>query len=518
MNIGQFLAQAAERHPDQPALVRGDRKASYAETNARVNALAAGLQTLGVASGDRVGVIMHNSPQLIESFFAIWKAGACAVPLNARFRAGEVSYHLDDAEASAIVFGEEFRAMMADLADQLRTTRCFVCTGNPGKGQVSYEELIESHEGGRDVRVNTSGDDLAWLFYTSGTTGKPKGAMLTHENLAFMAVNWVADLMPLEPEDVGLHAAPLTHGAGFHSIALTLKGAQQVLLDPHRFDPENLCAAVEKHRVTNTWLVPTQIKILLNYVGLEKWDLSSLKWVVYGGSPMYVEDLKAAIRRIGPVFVQLYGQGETPMTGTYFRAQEHQLKGPESRRLASCGHVRSGIELRILDENDEEVPRGAVGEICVRGPSVMKGYWRRPEATAAALRGGWLHTGDVARMDEDGYVYIMDRTKDMIISGGTNVFPREVEEVLLDHPAVSEACVIGVPDVLWGEAVKAVIVLDNGARATEEEIIGFVGERIAGYKKPKSVDFTDALPKSAYGKILKRELRDKYRTEAQGKA
>ena len=518
MNIGQFLAQAAERHPDKPALVRGDRKASYAETNARVNALAAGLQTLGVTPGDRVGIIMHNSPQLIESFFAIWKAGACAVPLNARFRAGEVGYHLDDSEASAIVFGEEFRAMMADLADQLRTTRCFVCTGNPRQGQVSYEDLIESHAGGREVCVDTSDDDLAWLFYTSGTTGKPKGAMLTHANLAFMAVNWVADLTPLEPEDVGLHAAPLTHGAGFHSIALTLKGAQQVLLDPHRFDAENLCAAVEKHRVTNTWLVPTQIKILLNYAGLEKWDLSSLKWVVYGGSPMYVEDLKAAIRRIGPVFVQLYGQGETPMTGTYFRAQEHRLEGTESRRLASCGHVRSGIELRILDENDEEVPRGAVGEICVRGPSVMKGYWRRPDATAASLRGGWLHTGDVAHMDEDGYVYIMDRTTDMIISGGANVFPREVEEVLLDHPAVSEACVFGVPDELWGEAVKAVIVLDNGASATEEEIIGFVGERIASYKKPKSVDFTDALPKSAYGKILKRELRDKYRTEAQGKA
>ncbi len=517
MNIGQFLAQAAERHPDQPALVCGDRKASYAETNARTNALAAGLQSLGVMPGDRVGVIMHNCPQLIESLFSIWKAGACAVPLNARFLAGEVSYHLDDAEASAIIFGEEFRAMMADLADQLRTTRCFVCTESPGQGQISYEELIASHDGSRDVLVDSSGDDLAWLFYTSGTTGKPKGAMLTHGTLAFMAVSWVADLMPLEPEDVGLHAAPLTHGAGFHAIALTLKSAQQVLLDPHRFDPENLCATLEKHRVTNTWLVPTQIKILLNYQDLEKWDLSSLKWVVYGGSPMYLEDLKAAIRRIGPVFVQLYGQGETPMTGTYFRAQEHRIEGRESKRLASCGHVRSGIELRILDDNDEEVARGAVGEICVRGPSVMKGYWRRPEETAAALRGGWLHTGDLARMDEDGYVYIMDRTKDMIISGGSNVFPREVEEVLLDHPAISEACVIGVPDELWGEAVKAVVVLDGGARATEEEIIEFVGGRVAGYKKPKSVDFIDELPKSAYGKILKRELRNKYWTQAQRK-
>ncbi len=517
MNIGQFLSQAAERYPDQPALVCGDRRATYAETNARANALAAGLQSLGVVPGDRVGVMMWNCPELIESFFAIWKAGGCAVPLNARCVAEEVSYHLDDSEASAIIFGEEFREMMAGLQDRLRTVTSLICTADPLAGQSSYEELIASHSGTCDVGVRSTGDDLAWLFYTSGTTGKPKGAMLSHSNLSFMAVSWVADLMRLEPEDVGLHAAPLTHGAGFHAIALTLKSSQQVLLDPHRFDPENLCATVEKYRVTNTWLVPTQIKMLLNYTDLEKWDLSSLKWVVYGGAPMYVEDLKAAIRRIGPVFVQLYGQGETPMTGTYLRSQEHVIDGANSKRLASCGHVRSGIELRILGEDEQEVARGEVGEICVRGPSVMKGYWQQPEATASVLRGGWLHTGDVARMDEDGYVYIMDRTKDMIISGGSNVFPREVEEVLLEHPGISEACVIGVPDELWGEAVKAVVVLEKGTRATEEEIIQFVGERVAGYKKPKSVDFIEELPKSAYGKILKRELRDRYWAQTQRK-
>jgi acyl-CoA synthetase (AMP-forming)/AMP-acid ligase II len=250
--------------------------------------------------------------------------------------------------------------------------------------------------------------------------------------------------------------------------------------------------------------------MLLNYSELEKWDLSSLKWVVYGGSPMYVEDLKEALRRIGPVFVQLYGQGETPMTGTYLRAEEHVTKGPEAERLASCGHVRSGIELKILGPDDQELPRKEVGELCVRGPTVMKGYWERPDATRDALRNGWLHTGDVGYMDEHGYVYILDRTKEMIISGGRNVYTREVEEVLLRHPAIAEACVIGVPDEFWGEAVKAVVVLKPGAQATPEEIIAFVGERMAGYKKPKSVDFVTEIPKSSYSKVLKRELRDRY--------
>jgi long-chain acyl-CoA synthetase len=326
----------------------------------------------------------------------------------------------------------------------------------------------------------------------------------------FMAVSWVADLMHLEPEDVALHAAPLTHGAGFHSVPLTLKASSQVILRPHRFEAQHFCATVERHKVTNSWLVPTQIKLLLNYSDLNKWDLSSLKWLVYGGAPMYTEDLKDALSRIGPVFVQLYGQGETPMTATYLRPEEHVTDGPQSKRLSSCGHTRSGIEVRILADDVAELPRGEIGEICVRGPTVMSGYWERPEATAEALRGGWLHTGDVGYMDEHGYVYILDRTRDMIISGGSNIYPREVEEVLLRHPAVSEACVIGLPDEFWGEAVKAVVVLKPQAAVTADEIIAFAGEHMAGYKKPKSVDFVTELPKSSYGKVLKRELRDRY--------
>ncbi|MGH3181835.1 MAG: AMP-binding protein, partial [Streptosporangiaceae bacterium] len=384
MNVGRFLAHAAERDPGRPAFAWGDQVVSYGEANARSDSLAGRLQRLGLGQGDRVGVLMPNRPELLESMFATWKSGGCVVPLNARFRREEIVYHLADSRARTVIFGEEHREVFAAVRDRVPSVQQFICVGAPLAGQLAYDELV-SEGPGPDVDV--ADEDLAWLFYTSGTTGRPKGAMLTHGNLTFVTVAWVADLMPLQPEDVGLHAAPLTHGAGFHALALTMKGANQVLLRPHQFDPANFCATVQRQRVTNAWLVPTQIKMLLNYEELEKWDLSSLRWIVYGGSPMYVEDLKQALRRIGPVFVQIYGQGETPMTATYLRREDHVLEGTGAARLASCGHARSGLEVRVLDEQDRELPRGQTGQLGVRGASVMKGYWERPQETAETLRG-----------------------------------------------------------------------------------------------------------------------------------
>src|ERR1700761_3668526 len=509
MNVGRFLANAAERDPAKPAFVWGHEVLSYGQANARSESLAGALRRFGLGNGDRVGLLMPNCPQLPESMFATWKAGGCIVPLNARFRSDEIVYHLADAQTRMVIFSEEYRDVMAAVRDRAPSVERCICTGAPLAGQLAYDELAAAGPGpGADADV--ADEDLAWLFYTSGTTGRPKGAMLTHGVLTFVSVGWVADLMSLEPEDVGIHAAPLTHGAGFHALALTMKGATQVLLWPPRFDPENFCATVQRHRVTNAWLVPTQIKMLLNYAGLEKWDLSSLKWIVYGGSPMYVEDLKEALRRGGALFVQLYGQGETPMTATYLRREDHLTEGDLAARLASCGRARSGLEIRVLDEADRELSRGQTGQICVRGASVMRGYWERPEETLETLRGGWLHTGDIGYMDSHGYVYILDRSKDMIISGGANVYPREVEEVLIQHPAVSEVCVIGVPHDIWGEAVKALVVSEPRATVTEEALTRFVGERLADYKRPRSVDFVGEIPKNAYGKVLRRELKARY--------
>jgi long-chain acyl-CoA synthetase len=510
MNVGCFLTAAAERHPNRPAIVYGDQVLSYAEANAQANSLAAGLLRLGLQRGDRVAVLMWNCPQLLLSYFATWKAGGCVVPLNARFVAEEVAYHVNDCSASTVIFGEEFSGMMSELRPRLPSLKNLICTVEPAPGQIAYGELVDQCAGDLDPSFDTGDDEIAWIFYTSGTTGRPKGAMLSHGNLTFAAVGWIADLMGLEPEDIGLHAAPLTHGAGFHALALALKASAQVILKARRFDARLFCSTVAACGVTNTWLVPTQIKMLLKLEDLESYDLSSLKWVLYGGAPMYEADLKEALRRMGPVFVQLFGQGETPMTATYLRRQEHVLQGPESKHLVSCGHARSGIEVRILDESNCERRRGEVGEICVRGPSVMKGYWQRPDATAEVLRDGWLHTGDLGSMDDHGYVYILDRCRDLIISGGENIYPREIEEVLLRHPAVAEACVVGVPDEFWGEAVKGFVVLRPGMAVTAEDLIAFTGQHLAAYKKPKSVEFVAELPKSAYGKVLKRQLRDPY--------
>ena len=512
MNMGSLISLAAERNPDGTAFVWGDERPTYGEVARRVDALAAALRSLGLQRGDRVAVFMPNCPQLLETYFAVWQAGASVAPLNARFVLDEVVYHVDDCRARMILFGEESREAMAEARDKSDAVQEYVCLENPAEGQRDYEAMIREHSGAPRQIAEVSGDEPAWLFYTSGTTGRPKGAVLTHDNLGFITVGWCADLMHLEPEDVGLHAAPLTHGAGLYALALTAKAASQVIMPPSGFSAEAFCDVVERHRVTNTWLVPTQIKRLITSADLERYDLSSLRYVVYGGSPMYVEDTKEALRKIGQVFVQLYGQGETPMTATYLRREDHVAEGSEELvgRLASCGHVRTGMEVKILDEENRELPRGEMGEICVRGPSVFREYWERPEETAEALRGGWLHMGDLGYMDEHGYVYILDRKKDMIISGGTNVYPREVEEVMLLHPAVQEVCVLGVPDESWGEAVKAVVVLDPGATADAEELVGFCAKRMAGYKKPKSVDFVEELPKSAYGKVLKRELRTQY--------
>jgi acyl-CoA synthetase (AMP-forming)/AMP-acid ligase II len=411
-----------------------------------------------------------------------------------------------------VIFSPEFSEGLLDSRGLIPATRHFISTSG-GKGEVlDYETLISSGSD-RFTDVDVRPDDLAWIFYTSGTTGQPKGAMLTHRNLLAMSMNFYADICPgFGPGDVVLHAAPLSHGSGLYALPNVGKGASNVILESRSFDPELVFKTIEKHRVTNMFAAPTMVKLLIDSPWVDRCDHTSLRALNYGGGPMLVEDLKKAIRKLGPSLVQLFGQAESPMTITYLPHRDHVVEGApdQIRRLGSAGFARTDVEVKVFDAEDRELPPGEMGEIVTRSDLVMKGYWRNPEATAETLRNGWLHTGDMGLMDEKGYLFIMDRSKDMIISGGENIYPREVEEVLIRHPSVREVAVIGVPDPRWGEAVKAVAALVQGASMSEQELIDFCKDHIAGYKKPKTVDFVEALPKNNYGKILKRELRARY--------
>lgn len=512
MNIGAYSTRSAERYPDRLAVSWGEQTATYAEEERRTNALSLSLKSLGIKKGDRVGILQWNGIQFLETMFACFKAGFCVVPLNARFHPEEIGYHLRDSEAVAVVFGHEFEDAISGIRETLPETKFFISLRATVDWQLDFEQLIAGHRTETDQTVDISADDLSWLFYTSGTTGRPKGAMITHGNLDNMVTSYLADLLPIDCEDASLHAAPLSHGSGFQALPNVAKGAANVILYPRQFDPKAVFATIERRRISNMFLAPTMIKMLLGSPEIDDYNLSSLKYIVYGGAPMYVEDLKRAVAKLGQVFIQIFGQGETPMTGTYLPSREHVLGGSaqEEKRLMSTGVARTGIEVKMFADEDTEVPRGQMGELVVRGPTVMTGYWRRNEATAETLRNGWLHTGDVGFMDEGGYVFLMDRKKDMIISGGANIYPREVEEVIQQHPAVKEVAVIGVPDDLWGEAVKAVVVLNDGQMTTEIDIVDHCLVHLASYKKPKSVDFVAELPKNAYGKLLKRELRQQY--------
>jgi len=524
VNLGRLLTQARRRIPSAPAISQGARTLSYADFDDRSDALAHALADRGLRQGDRVAVLLANAPELLETMFACFKAGYGFVPLNAKFRPDEVSYHLQDSGAAALVVD----AAGGDVAVQADTgDTALIAVGDPRDGFAEYESLVQGATGRGSVAVDVDRDDVAWLFYTSGTTGRPKGAILTHGVLDFVTASWLADLTPMDERSVTLHAAPLTHGAGFHALATTARGAHHVLTPAGSFDPAGILALMRSAGVTCTWLVPTQIVMLTDHLAGRRADLPGLRHIVYGGAAFAPADLKVALEVFGPRLVQLYGQGETPMTATVLPPEDHAsaLAGDRSERLASAGFARPGMDVRIHDGDDRELPAGEVGEVVVRGPAVMTGYWQRPAETAAALRHGWLHTGDLGRMDERGYVYLLDRAKDMIISGGSNVYAVEVEAVLTEHPAVREVAVVGVPDRTWGELVVAVVVPEERADQPDRplavaspELTGqweaHCREQLATYKRPRRYVLLDALPRNAYGKVPKRVLREQLAQQA----
>jgi long-chain acyl-CoA synthetase len=493
-NLATLLTNAARWFPDRPAVTWGTEAITYRELEKQVGALDSWLRSQDIGRDTRVAVFMDNRAEFLVAMFGTWRCGAALVPCNARLTPEELSFLVSDSGAAVIITDEAHAATARTAAGD-----AVVCVAGP--------ELRAILQSGRAVSapVDVQPDDLAWLFYTSGTTGQPKGAMLSHGTLAFVTVLWLADLTPLDENDVTLHAAPLSHGAGFHALAATARAAHQLIPDSPSFDPLRTIDLIRAHGVTNTWMVPTQIVMLTEAAPVEP-DIPSLQYVVYGGAPITPAAMERALRRFGPIFVQLYGQGETPMTATVLRREEHR---PEL--LGSAGRVRPGVEVAIHDPDGNPLGPADVGEVVVRGASVMSGYWGRPEATAESLREGWLHTGDLGRLTDDGVLYLLDRTKDMIISGGSNVYAVEVEQVLSGHPEVADTAVIGIPDDLWGEMVVAVVVPVDG------DIDSAVLERycrvsLAGYKVPRRWVQVESLPRNAYGKVVKRDLRARLET------
>jgi long-chain acyl-CoA synthetase len=484
MNLAQLLHASARRLPQAPALARGTRiVATYGELSARVARLAGGLCARGLAPGERVALAMKNCPEYYEVLFACWHAGLAAVPINAKLHPKEFETILENSGAKLAFVTPDLEAAI------------------PGAIAVSTPEHRKLFEASAIPCTDVPPDDLAWLFYTSGTTGVPKGAMLTHRNLLFATQAYYADIDRLSPGDSILHAAPLSHGSGLYGVPHFAAGALNVIPESGRFEPEEIFGLIAAHAGVSFFAAPTMIVRLLASPAAGAANLRNLKTIAYGGAPMYVADCERAIELFGPRLYQLFGQGESPMTITGLAQADHAAR----RHLASCGYARTGVEVKVFDAEDRELPPGEVGEIVTRSECVMAGYWRDPQATAQALRGGWLHTGDLGSLDEAGYLTIRDRSKDMIISGGSNIYPREIEEVLLRHPAVAECSVVGRAHPEWGEEVVAFVV--RRGEVSPQDLEALCLEHIARFKRPRDYRFMDSLPKNNYGKVLKTELR-----------
>lgn len=485
MNLFAMLDQAASRFPDRGALYLGERRVcSWIELRDRALRLAASIREQHGA-GARVAIATHNRPEIVELMFAIWAAECVVVPINYKLHPREMAQILQDAGAARVfassAIGAELAPMTAAATEILDSEY--------------YSRRFAAHP---SAPPRTDPSALAWLFYTSGTTGRSKGAMLSHRNLTAMTVAHLADIDDPDENCSLVHAAPMSHGSGLYILPYTLRGARQILPSSGAFDPDEFLDLCERHPAASAFLAPTMVQRL---VDTGRGRPANLRTIVYGGGPMYVESLRKAIAAFGPIFAQIYGQGESPMTITGLRRADHE--SADDTILGSVGYARSGMEVAVLRADGSAAPVGEIGEIVCRGDAVMSGYWHNDEATRGALKDGWLYTGDMGSFDARGFLTLRDRSKDVVISGGSNIYPREVEEALLEHPGVAEACVVGTPDAEWGEVVVAFIVGAVEPAALDAHLL----QRIARFKRPKRYEFVDELPKNSYGKVLKRELR-----------
>ncbi|CAN5304610.1 acyl-CoA synthetase [soil metagenome] len=510
MNLAGLLAQTARLYPHRPGLITDDREWTWSEIDARVNAMVGALRRLGLAKGDRILVHSRNNLQLFESCWAAFRMGCVWVPTNCRLTPPEVGYLGSSSGARAMIYEPGSQAHVDTVRAQSSALEHVICIGEPRAGEHGYEQLMLGGAADDCEPAEVARDDPLWFFYTSGTTGKPKAGVLTHGQMAFVVTNHLAELIPgTDERDCSIAVAPLSHGAGIHALLNVARGAATVLPPGDRLDPETIWRLVERHRVSNLFTVPTIVKMLVEHPAVDEYDHSSLRFMIYAGAPMYRSDQKFALRKLGKVLVQYFGLGEVTGCITVLTPEMHSLDDDDPEfPLGTCGRPRVGMDIAILDEQLQRVPCGVVGEICVRGPAVFEGYHDNAAATAKALRGGWFHTGDLGRLDDRGRLYITGRESDMYISGGSNVYPREVEEVLSTHPGVAEVAVLGVPDPKWGEVGVAVVVRREGAQPFDAEaLIAYLDGRCARYRWPRQVFFWDALPKSGYGKVTKNDVK-----------
>lgn len=504
MSLVHLLLRHARQTPDRAAICHGTEAwATHGQWAQRSAGLAQRMVAAGLVPGDRVVLFMHNHPRYLEILWAAWWAGLVVVPVNAKLHPREAEWIVANAGARwGFVTHDVAHAPLAGLERQIdvESTTC--------------DDLLAPVSDALNVPViERNAQDVAWLFYTSGTTGRPKGVMLTHRNLMTMGLTYFVDVDPVGANDVIAYAAPMSHGAGIYAIPHLMAGARHVVPASGGVDPAELFALGEALGPLSTFAAPTIVKRLVDHA--EQHGISAdasaraFKTIVYGGAPMYAADMARALRVMGPRFVQIYGQGETPMVGTALsRQQLADTTHPRwAERMASVGVVQTPVQVRVADADGRSLPTGEVGEVLIKGDSVMAGYWLNPEASAAAVRDGWLFTGDVGCLDADGFLTLKDRSKDLIISGGSNIYPREVEEVLLTAPGVAEAAVVGAPDAEWGEVVVAFVVAQAGAGVTTEALDAHCLTQMARFKRPKRYVLVDELPKNNYGKVLKTALR-----------
>jgi acyl-CoA synthetase (AMP-forming)/AMP-acid ligase II len=509
MDIWSLVKIGFRQHAEKVAVVHDERRVTFRDLEKRVTKMVNVLYGLGLKKGDAVSILAENSLTAIEAQYALFKGGFVWAPLTFRNHPKENAHYLNNAGAKALIMQSQFAEGIESVRNEIETVERYIVDGEDNCGMQHYEDLM-SRASDRNQTIDIDENDPLCLLHTSGTTGKAKACLHTHKSWAMMAFSSITTL-GIQPTDVLLHIAAINHGSGSLICPHFMMGVPQILSS--HMDVEFILRTIEKERVTTVWLAPTMIYLMLAHPGIRDYDLSSLRLIPYSSSPIAVQKLNEALDVFGNKFEQAYGLTECPVI-TLLSPKDH-LDGAMGnkegvRRLGSAGREAIMTDVRIMGEDGKDLPPDKVGEIAVRSPLIMKEYWKDPAATSKTLRNGWLLTGDVGRLDDDGYLFIEDRAKDMLITGGYNVYPREVENAIFKHPAVLETAVIGIPDDLWGESVKAFVVLKPGMQANEEDIISVCRENLSSYKKPKSVDFVSALPKNHAGKVLKTELRERY--------